>query len=77
MTSKGSVVTPPPASRAFDAVSSAFETQTYVFHTAIGGAPAGIDPTAATSPPRIRPMKYLPSVPSGIAFSNSHPNRPL
>jgi len=39
-------------------------------------APAGIDPTAATSPPRIRPIKYVPSDPSGIMFSNSHPNRP-
>ena len=77
MTSNGSVTTAPPASRALAAVSSALSTQMYVFHIATGGAPSGIDPTAATSPPRMRPMKYLPSDPSGITSSNSHPNRPL
>ena len=41
------------------------------------GAASGIDPTAATSPPRIRAMKYLPSDPGGITSSNSHPKRPL
>jgi hypothetical protein len=77
MTSNGSVKTLPPAARTRDAVSSALSTQTYVFHTATAGAPGGFDPTAATSPPRRRPMKYSPSDPSGIEFSNSHPNRPV
>ena len=56
-TSNGSLSTTPPASRALAAVSSALSTQMYVFHSAIGGAPSGIAPTAATSPPRMRPMK--------------------
>jgi hypothetical protein len=55
MTSKGSIRTPPPASRTFDAASSALSTQNQVFHVAIFGAPAGIEPTAATSPPRESP----------------------
>ena len=75
-TSKGSVTTAPPAARARVAVSSALSTQTYVFHIAIGGAPSGIDETAATSPPRMRAMRYTPSEPSGITSSNAHPNRP-
>ena len=77
ITSKGSVRTWPPASRTLDAVSSALSTQTYVFHLAMGGPPSGIPPTAATSPPRIRALKYLASDPGGITSSNSHPNRPL
>ena len=59
MTSNGSVRTLPPASRTFATVSSALSTRTYVFHIAIGGAASGIDPIAATSPPRIWAMKYL------------------
>jgi hypothetical protein len=77
MTSNGSITTLPPESRTFEAVSSALSTQTYVFHVAAGGSDSGIDPTAATSPPRIRAVKYLPSDPAGITFSNSHPKRPL
>ena len=76
MTSNGSVKTRPPASFTFEAASSALSTQTYVFHTAIGGPPSGCEPTAATSPPRRRAMKYLPPDPGGITSSNSHPNRP-
>ena len=75
MTSKGSITTFPPASRTFAAVSSALSTQTYVFHIAIGGAPSGTEPTAATSPPRMRAMKYLPGESGGMTSSNSHPNR--
>jgi hypothetical protein len=48
-----------------------------VFHIAIGGAASGIDPTAATSPPRSRAMKYLASDAGGITSSNSQPKRPL
>ena len=77
MTSKGSVRTWPPASRTLDAVSSALSTQMYVFQVAMGGPPSGIPLTAATLPPRIRALKYLPSDPGGITSSNSHPNRPL
>jgi LPS sulfotransferase NodH len=56
MTSQGSATTVPPAVSAFEAVSSALATQTYVFHVAADGVPSGIDPTAATSPPRSRAM---------------------
>ena len=76
MTSNGAVRTRPPASTTFDAVSSALSTQTYVFQAAVEGPPSGADPTAATSPPRRRAMKYLPAEPGGITSSNSHPNRP-
>ena len=71
MTSNGSIRADPPASVTFFAVSSVLSTQMYVFHIAMGGAPSGIEPTAATSPPRIRAMKYWPSDPSGITSSNS------
>jgi len=39
--------------------------------------PPGVDPTAATSPPRTRAMKYLPSDSGGITSSNCQSNRPL
>jgi len=39
-------------------------------------ADSGIEPTAATSPPCSRAMKYLPFEPGGITSSNSQPNRP-
>lgn len=43
---------------------------------AMGGAsPIGAE-IAATSPPRMRPMKYWESAPSGMTSSSSHPNRP-
>ena len=77
ITSNGSFTTAPPASRTFDAVSSALSTETYVSHVATGGAPSGIEPSAATSPPCRRAMKYLPGAPGGITFSNSQPKRPL
>src|SRR5947207_981053 len=77
MTSNGSVSMRPPAWRTFAAASSALCTHTYVFHTPVGGAPSGCDPTAATSPPRSRAMKYLPGAPGGITSSKSQPNRPL
>ena len=76
MTSKGSVSTRPPASRTFAAAASALSTQTYVFHAAVGGAPSGCEPTAATSPPRTRAMKYLPGDPAGMTSWNSHPKSP-
>ena len=76
ITSKGSITADPPASLAFAAASSALSTHTYVFHIASGGAASGIEPTAATSPPRIRAMKYLPGESGGITSSNSHPKSP-
>jgi hypothetical protein len=77
MTSNGSLTTPPPASRTLDAVSSALSTEMYVSHIATDGADSGIDPTAATSAPCRRAMKYLPSDPGGITSSNSQPKRPV
>jgi hypothetical protein len=76
MTSNGSMSVFPPASRTFLAVSSALSTWMYVFQVAIWGAASGIEPTAATSPPRIRAMKYLPPASAGITSSSSQPKRP-
>ena len=76
VTSNGAINTRPPAASTFVAVSSALSTQTYVFHIAIGGAPSGCEPTAATSRPRIRAMKYLPGASGGITSSNSQPKMP-
>jgi hypothetical protein len=56
MMSPGSMITVPPAARTFAAVSSASCTHTYVFHAAAPGSPCIGEPTAPTSPPRIRPM---------------------
>src|SRR5918995_3695210 len=75
-TSNGSLTTAPPASRTFAAALSALSTQMYVSHIAVGVADSGIDPTAATAPPRRRAMKYLPADPCGITFSNCQPKSP-
>ena len=74
--SNGSLRVVPPASWTFEAVSSTSSTQMYVFHTARAGMPGGIEPTAATSPPRMRPMKYRVSASVGITSSTSQPKRP-
>jgi len=73
MTSNGSIRTRPPASRAFAAVSSALCTHTYVFHVAIAGAASGIEPTAATSPLRMRAMRYFAPDDGGMTSSSSQP----
>jgi hypothetical protein len=89
MKSKGSITTPPPASRTFDAASSALSTHKYVVHIAIGGAVPGIDRMAATSPLCLSPdrskmdeplvsaraIKYLSAELGAITSSNSQPKR--
>jgi thiosulfate/3-mercaptopyruvate sulfurtransferase len=54
------------------------ETTPELAAISVGAIPhPGNDPTAATSPPRIRAMKYAPSDPGGMTSSNSQPNTPL
>jgi len=75
MTSKGAAMTSPPAATRLPAASSALRTHTYVFHTALDRPASGCEPTAATSAPGTRAMKYRPGASGGIESSNSHPNR--
>jgi len=75
-TSNGSVSTLPLASSTFAAALSALSTQTFVFHTGVGGRVVWLGPDGGDVAARSCATKYRPREPADLRFSNSHPNRP-